>query len=63
MQTELVEGGGVRVALDAREAKLLATALERALFIDTPPHLQGATMDFAERLLRALKPGDLAADR
>lgn len=63
MQIEQLDGGGGRLEFDARELRLLATALERALFMDTPPHLQGATMDFAERLLRALKPGELSADR
>lgn len=63
MQITPEPAGGARIALEARELTLLTTALERALFMDTPPHLQGATMDFAERLLRALKPGDLSADR
>ena len=54
MDVERLGDGGVRVACSAREAVLLRTALERAAFLDTPPHLQGPAVDFAEALLRKL---------
>ncbi len=54
MKVEPESGGGVRITLSARETLLLRTALERASFMDTPVQLQGPTLDFAERLLKAL---------
>ena len=46
--------GQVKVSLGGREVRLLRHALERALFIDTPPEEQEAIMTFATRLLEAL---------
>ncbi|MCI0340551.1 MAG: hypothetical protein L0216_05295 [Planctomycetales bacterium] len=54
MKVDPEPGGGARVVLTAREVLLLRTALERASFVDTPVQLQGPTLDFAERLLKAL---------
>lgn len=54
MDVERLGDGGVRVVLSPRETVLLRTALERAAFLDIPPHLQGAAVDFAEALLRKL---------
>ncbi len=42
------------VTLDPREVVLLRHALERALFIDTPPREQENIQSFATRLLDAL---------
>ncbi len=56
------DDGRTTIELEERELKLLVTALERSLFLDIPPHMQGATMEFAERLLRALGQGELSQD-
>ena len=54
MEVAPTSDGGTTLTLTSREVMLLRTALERALFLDTPPHVQGATMDLAEELLRML---------
>jgi hypothetical protein len=48
---------GVRLDLAPAEERLLRHALERALFIDTPPAEQEAIAGFAARLLDALAAG------
>jgi hypothetical protein len=44
----------VVVTVDKRDVVLLRHALERALFIDTPPQEQESIASFATRLLEAL---------
>ena len=62
MEIVPADDGGATITLDERELRLLAAALERSLFLDIPPHMQGATMEFAERLLRGLGQGELGQD-
>lgn len=50
-------GDGVRLILTDREAHLLARALERASFIDTPVNEQEEIALFCSRTLEALDKG------
>jgi len=52
----------VTLVLSKEEQRLLRRALERALFIDTPPAEQGEIAAFCSRLLGSL-PGDDASTR
>ena len=49
-------GGTVRIELKTAELRLLRLALERALFIDTPPEDQADILTFCTRALEALPP-------
>ena len=48
------KGRTVQIELDESELPLLRMALERALFIDTPPEQQGAILSFCTRALELL---------
>jgi len=48
------KGRTVHIDLDESELPLLRMALERALFIDTPPDQQGAILAFCTRALELL---------
>ena len=48
------KGPAVHLELDESELPLLRLALERALFIDTPPEQQGAILAFCTRALELL---------
>jgi hypothetical protein len=54
MRHEPIPGGGLRLELDAREARLLKLLAERATFVDTPPQEQDAIFRLAEQILSAL---------
>lgn len=54
MRHERTSGGGLKLELDAREAKLLKLLAERATFVDTPPEEQDAIFRLAEQILGAL---------
>lgn len=53
------DAGGVTVQLDAHEVRSLEVALQRALFMDVPPHKLGAALDLADQLLKALGGGGI----
>ena len=48
------KGPAVHLELDESELPLLRMALERSLFIDTPPEQQGAILTFCTRALELL---------
>ena len=48
------KGRTVTLELDESDLPLLRLALERALFIDTPPEQQGAILTFCTRALELL---------
>ena len=51
MKVEKNGGKGLKLELDASEAKLLRRALERANYIDTPPDEQEAILNFCAKAL------------
>lgn len=54
MKHERTTGGGLKLELDAREARLLRYLAERATFVDTPPEEQEPILQLAEQILAAL---------
>jgi hypothetical protein len=58
VQTGTTPDAALTVVLEQREVELFRTAVERALFIDTPPHLQSATMDLLHELLEKLQAAE-----
>jgi hypothetical protein len=54
MKHEKTTGGGLKLELDAQEARLLRYLAERATFVDTPPEEQEAILQLAEQILAAL---------
>lgn len=48
------DSGGLTLQLEAAEVRRLEVALQRALFMDVPPHQLGGALDFADRLLKAI---------
>jgi hypothetical protein len=54
MKHERTSEGGLRLELNAREAKVLKYLAERATFVDTPPEEQANILKLAEQILSAL---------
>ena len=54
MKHEKTSEGGLKLELNAREAKLLRYLAERATFVDTPPEEQANILRLAEQILSAL---------
>ena len=54
MKHERTPAGGLKLELDAREARLMKLLAERATFVDTPPEEQDAILRLAEQILAAL---------
>jgi len=54
MKHERTPQGGLKLELDAREARLMRYLAERATFVDTPPEEQEAILQLAEQILAAL---------
>jgi hypothetical protein len=54
MKHERTPGGGLKLELDAREARLLRYLAERAMFVDTPPEEQESILQLVEQILAAL---------
>ena len=54
MKHERTPGGGLKLELDAREARLLRFLAERATFVDTPPEEQDAIFRLGEQILSVL---------
>ena len=54
MKVERNDGKGLRLELDAKEARLLKRALERANYIDTPPAEQEDILAFCAKALDQL---------
>ncbi len=59
MITQRTPDGGLKLELNAREARLLRYVAEKASFMDTPPDEAEQILRLADDLISALTPPEL----